>query len=113
MTLRIGSTHERMRFRVPVMTEAQKARLEARVTGRVQGVGYRWFVQAEAERLNLGGSVRNLPDGAVAVEAEGPRPKLLDLVTKLRQGPPAARVERVDIAWLHPHGQTKFQILSG
>jgi acylphosphatase len=95
------------------VTETQKARFGARVTGRVQGVGYRWFVQAEAERLNLGGSVRNLPDGAVAVEAEGSRPKLLDLVTKLRQGPPAARVERVDIEWLHPHGETEFRILSG
>jgi acylphosphatase len=111
MTLRIGSTHERVW--VPAVTGTQKARFEARVTGRVQGVGYRWFVQAEAERLNLGGSVRNLPDGAVAVEAEGPRPKLLDLATKLRQGPPSARVERVDIEWLSPHGQTKFQILSG
>ena len=113
MTLRIGSTHERVRFRVPVVTETQKARLTARVTGRVQGVGYRWFVQAEAERLHLGGSVRNLPDGAVAVEAEGPRPKLLDFLARLRQGPPAARVERVDVDWLSPHGQTKFQILSG
>ena len=113
MTLRIGSTHERVRFRVPVMTETQKARLTARVTGRVQGVGYRWFVQAEAERLDLGGSVRNLPDGAVAVEAEGPRPKLLVFLTKLREGPPAARVERVDAEWLSPHGHTQFRILSG
>jgi acylphosphatase len=113
MTRRIGSTHERVRFRIPVMTETQKARIEARVTGRVQGVGYRWFVQAEAERLNLGGSVRNQPDGAVVVEAEGSRHKLLELLSKLRQGPPAARVERVDAEWLSPHGQTKFQILSG
>jgi len=113
MTRRIGSTRERVRFRVPVMTETQRARIEARVTGRVQGVGYRWFAQAEADRLNLGGSVRNLPDGAVAVEAEGSRHKLLELLTRLRQGPPAARVERVDAEWLSPHGQTKFQILSG
>ena len=113
MTHRIGSTHERVRFRVPVVTETQKARLTARVTGRVQGVGYRWFVQAEAERLELGGSVRNLPDGAVAVEAEGPRPKLLVLLKRLHEGPPAARVERVDAEWLSPHGQTQFRILSG
>ena len=109
MTLRIGSAHERVG--VPSVTETQ--RLAARVSGRVQGVGYRWFVQAEAERLHLGGSVRNLPDGAVAVEAEGPRPKLLDLLNRLREGPPAARVERVDVDWLAPHGQTQFQILSG
>ena len=113
MTRRIGSTHERVRFRGPAVTGTQDARLEARVTGRVQGVGYRYFVLAEAERLSLGGSVRNLPDGAVAVEAEGPRPKLLDLLERLRQGPPAARIDRVDVDWLSPHGQTVFTILSG
>ena len=92
---------------------SDRVRVVALVSGSVQGVGYRWFVQAEADRLNLGGSVRNLPDGAVAVEAEGSRHKLLELLTRLRQGPPAARVERVDAEWLSPHGQTKFQILSG
>jgi acylphosphatase len=113
MTLRIGSTHERVRFWDPAVTGTQEARFRATVTGRVQGVGYRYFVLAEAERLRLGGSVRNLPNGAVAVEAEGPRPKLLDLLERLRQGPPAARVERVDVDWLSPHGQTQFIILSG
>ena len=113
MTHRIGSTHERVRSWVPAVTGAQEARLKAKVMGRVQGVGYRYFVLAEAERLSLGGSVRNLPDGAVAVEAEGPRPKLLHLLERLRQGPPDARVERVDVDWLSPHGQTEFIILSG
>jgi acylphosphatase len=113
MTLRIGSTHERVRFWDPAVTGTQEARLKATVTGRVQGVGYRYFVLAEAERLSLGGSVRNMPNGAVAVEAEGSQPKLLDLLERLRQGPPAARVERVDVDWLSPHGQTQFIILSG
>ena len=113
MTLRIGSTHECVRFWDPAVTGTQEARFRATVTGRVQGVGYRYFVLAEAERLRLGGSVRNLPNGAVAVEAEGPRPKLLGLLERLRQGPPAARVERVDVDWLSPHGQTQFIILSG
>ena len=113
MTLRIGSTHDCVRFWDPAVTGTQEARIRATVTGRVQGVGYRYFVLAEAEGLRLGGSVRNLPNGAVAVEAEGPRPKLLDLLERLRQGPPAARVERVDVDWLSPHGQTQFIILSG
>ena len=113
MTLRIGSTHECVRFWDPAVTGTQEARFRATVTGRVQGVGYRYFVLAEAERLRLGGSVRNLPNGAVAVEAEGPRPKLLDLLERLHQGPPAARVERVDVDWLSPHGQAQFIILSG
>ena len=102
-----------MRSVLPSVKESEEARLEARVTGRVQGVGYRYFVQAEAARLGLSGTVRNLPDGAVAVEAEGPRPALHELLGKLREGPPAARVRRVDVDWLSPQGRTEFRILPG
>ncbi len=74
-------------------------RLTARVYGRVQGVGYRHFVWTRARRLGLTGWVRNEPDGSVAVVAEGPRPALESLLDALREGPPAARVERVETAW--------------
>ena len=65
------------------------------VRGRVQGVGFRWFVMAEAERLQLGGYVRNLADGSVEVVSRGPEDALETLEHRLRRGPPAARVDEV------------------
>ena len=64
--------------------------------GLVQGVGYRWFVWREAERLGLRGVVRNLPDGSVEVIAEGVTESLDRLERVLSQGPSVARVERVE-----------------
>jgi acylphosphatase len=66
------------------------------VKGRVQGVGYRWFVEAEAHKLAISGWVRNNPDGSVEVLAMGSREQLLALRAKLRQGPRAARVDEVE-----------------
>lgn len=72
-------------------------RLEATVTGRVQGVGYRYFVRREADRLGLTGYVRNAPDGqTVEVVAEGEERALASLEEALRRGPGSARVTRVD-----------------
>jgi acylphosphatase len=64
--------------------------------GLVQGVGYRWFVWREAERLGLRGVVRNLPDGSVEVIAEGVTEALDRLERALSQGPSVARVDRVE-----------------
>jgi acylphosphatase len=64
--------------------------------GLVQGVGYRWFVWREAERLGLRGVVRNLPDGSVEVLAEGVTEALDRLERALSQGPSVARVDRVE-----------------
>jgi acylphosphatase len=66
------------------------------VSGRVQGVGFRWFVVREAERLGLTGWTRNLPDGRVEIVAQGDTLALETLATQLAEGPPAARVGRVD-----------------
>jgi acylphosphatase len=66
------------------------------VHGRVQGVGYRWFVRNEARALGLVGRVRNLPDGTVEVAAAGPDEALAALRARLREGPPGARVEALD-----------------
>lgn len=65
------------------------------VRGRVQGVGFRWFVRKAAGELGLRGSVRNLPDGSVEVIAAGPADALVSLEERLRNGPPAARVSEV------------------
>lgn len=67
-----------------------------RVAGRVQGVGFRWFVAESARRAGLAGEVRNLRDGRVEVRARGDEPSLGRLEQALRSGPPAARVERLE-----------------
>ena len=69
------------------------------IRGRVQGVGFRWFVVRRAEGLGLGGWVRNREDGAVEVEADGPRAALERLLAMLRRGPEGARVTEVEEAW--------------
>jgi acylphosphatase len=89
------------------------ARFVARVEGRVQGVGYRLFVRSRAEEIHLTGSVRNMPNESVRVEAEGPREALEALIEDLREGPPGARVDRVDVEWLPPTGATRFRIEMG
>ena len=65
------------------------------VRGRVQGVGFRWFVIHSAERLRVTGWTRNLADGRVEVFAQGEPPALEALAQDLRTGPRAARVEEV------------------
>jgi len=72
-----------------------RAGLRAIVRGRVQGVGFRMFVVREAHRLGLAGYTRNLPDGTVEVLATGDAAKLDQLVLRLEQGPPGARVDAV------------------
>lgn len=81
------------------------ARLTALVRGRVQGVGFRYFARRTAAGLGLRGYVRNRPDGAVEVVAEGPRPTLEELLRRLERGPAGARVEQVEVAWSAPEGK--------
>ena len=75
------------------------ARLDAVVRGRVQGVGFRYFVLREARRLDLDGWTSNEADGGVRVVADGPRQTLETLLEALREGPPASIVERVVVDW--------------
>lgn len=72
-------------------------RLRVVVSGRVQGVGYRYFAQAEAASRGLAGYVRNLQDGNVELVAEGPIELLDSLVIALQQGPQLARVDGVQV----------------
>lgn len=73
-----------------------RERLEADIHGLVQGVGYRWFVQRQAAALGLDGWVANTPDGSVRVVAEGQPAGVERLLALLHEGPPGARVERVE-----------------
>jgi acylphosphatase len=76
------------------------AAIRAVVSGRVQGVGFRDYVEMRARFLRLAGYVRNLPDGrAVEVIAEGPRDALEQLIEHLREGPAMSRVDAVEIEW--------------
>ncbi len=75
------------------------ARVHAIVRGRVQGVGYRFFVIEEATRQGVRGWVRNLPDGSVETLAEGTRPALDRLLAVLAVGPSGAQVTDIDVRW--------------
>jgi acylphosphatase len=79
-----------------------RARLEATITGEVQGVGFRYFVLRVALRLGLHGNVRNRADGSVEVVAEGPRRLLDELVRELWRGPRGAQVVDVRTTWRAP-----------
>jgi acylphosphatase len=81
------------------------------VRGRVQGVGFRWFVEREAHTLGIAGWVRNNPDSSVEVLAMGTTQQLDGLRARLEQGPRAARVDNVEEFDTQPvAGLTKFRI---
>jgi len=63
------------------------------ISGRVQGVGFRWSVRSRADALGISGFVRNLPDGRVEVVADAPDNLLTDFEEYLKTGPPGARVD--------------------
>ncbi|MEJ2749693.1 MAG: acylphosphatase [Anaerolineae bacterium] len=86
-------------------------RLIAVISGRVQGVSFRYYTQQAANELHLSGWVANLPDGTVKVVAEGPEERLHKLIDKLRQGPPSSRVDAVTIDWQEAGQEfTRFSI---
>ena len=99
---------------MPESDSGDLVRLDATVTGRVQGVGFRWFVLQEAAELGLDGWVANTPGGAVRCVAEGPRSRLERLLERLRTGPPAAVVEHVSDAFMPATGTLgAFSVRSG
>lgn len=83
-----------------------KRRLYAVVEGRVQGVGFRWFVLETVRRKypKILGWVKNTMDGKVEVLAEGSEKDVEGLLNQLKHGPSAARVERVHTRWTEPRG---------
>jgi len=85
------------------------------VSGQVQGVGYRYFARDAAEKIGLGGYVRNLLDGRVEVYAIGGRAQLDQLAADLKRGPRHAFVENVaiEIAELFPDFASTFTIELG
>jgi acylphosphatase len=96
------------------MASAEKSQPQARrflVRGRVQGVGFRWFVEREAQILQIAGWVRNNHDGSVEVLAMGTLEQLAGLRSRLQEGPRAARVDDVEESEAKPvAGLNSFQV---
>ncbi|HSX22936.1 MAG TPA: acylphosphatase [Gaiellaceae bacterium] len=87
---------------------ADVVRVRVRISGHVQGVGFRWGVGSRARSLGLGGSVRNLPDGTVEAFLEGPRDRVESVVDWCRHGPSGAKVDAIEVAEEPPIDEIKF-----
>ncbi len=95
------------------MSEPAFQRMIAVVRGHVQGVFFRAHTREVARQLHLTGWVANQADGTVRVVAEGPRAALEALRAWLRQGPPLARVEEVQVEWAEPTGEFRDFYIRG
>lgn len=87
----------------PIEPTAIRAKLL--VKGKVQGVGYRAFAVRVASKRGLCGGVRNLDDGQVELEVEGPKDKIVMLIEDAKTGPPASQVTAVEVEWSPATGQ--------
>ena len=95
------------------MSKNDMHRLHAHIEGRVQGVGFRYFVVKAAQDKNVTGWVRNRYDGRVEVVAEGELADLNRLLAQLRQGPTSSDVKNVDYAFSEARGEfNRFSVLS-
>ena len=81
--------------------------MTALVSGRVQGVGFRYWVRQEAESLGLVGAATNLPDGRVEVVVEGPRDDCATLLAALQSSGTPGYVAEVQVGWSQPSGEAK------
>ena len=87
------------------MSADHQDRIEIIVRGRVQGVGFRYFVLQQAQDLALTGWTQNQSDGAVLTVAEGPRAALEELASRLRLGPPMSRVGECTVQFQTAHAE--------
>lgn len=81
-----------------------------KVFGRVQGVGFRYYAQKQAQELGIAGYVRNLRDGSVYIEAEGQESALEQFILWCEEGPAWARVTKVEKQWIPLQGSRIFEI---
>lgn len=84
--------------------------LDIKISGRVQGVGFRWEARSLAKKLNLFGFVRNLPGSRVYIEAEGDEESLEKFLTWCRKGPWLSKVENVEVEKAESKGYNDFEI---
>ena len=91
---------------------AENVRVRAVISGRVQGVAFRFETQWAAERIGVQGWVRNRPDGTVEAVFEGERTRVEEMLAWCRRGPALARVAAVDVQWEDYRGDlVEFRIL--
>ena len=88
------ATHSKKNFTVNI-----------KITGKVQGVGFRYFVLRQAQDLGINGWVRNKPNGDVEALAQGEKEGLDHFIAKMKQGPAFSRVEDVSLNWVNEADQ--------
>lgn len=93
-----------------MVTEIKPRRMTVLVTGVVQGVGYRRFVQRRAQDLGLNGFAENLSDGKVEVVAEGSLEALEQLLHWIKRGPAHADVRHVEVSYAETTGLNGFYV---
>ena len=81
------------------------------VSGRVQGVAFRWHAVETARELGVTGWIRNLPDGSVEGHVEGPAERVERMLDWLRHGPPIARVTGVAVSETAARHEPGFEVL--
>ncbi|HOJ62614.1 MAG TPA: acylphosphatase [bacterium] len=84
---------------------SEQNRIHALVSGRVQGVGFRYFTQRVAQSMNLVGEVRNTRDGRVEIIAEGDPQTLKKFLRRIEEGPSLSHVSAVDVEWMPATGR--------
>lgn len=92
------------------MVDSEKTRYSVRITGRVQGVGFRYSAVNKAERLQISGYVRNMPDGSVYMEIEGAPEKVEQMLAWCYQGPRTAWIDQVREYKEPPKGYKGFSV---
>ncbi len=85
----------------------KELRIIIKVSGIVQGVFFRYTTRKVARKLNLSGYVKNMPNGSVFIEAEGPEDKLKELLKFAKVGPKNARVDQIEHEFAPPNYQFK------
>jgi acylphosphatase len=95
------------------MTTEENVRAHVFIAGRVQGVAFRWETQRVAEKHQVRGWVRNLPDSRVEAVFEGLRPQVNAVLDWCREGPAIARVDEIDIQWEDFKGEFEDFAITG
>ena len=85
-------------------------RAHVKIYGRVQGVWFRASTKEMADKLGIKGWVRNMPDGTVEAVFEGDDKSVEKMIEWCHRGPPLARVDRVEVEYEEPQGETSFRI---
>ncbi|MGM0482619.1 MAG: acylphosphatase [Patescibacteria group bacterium] len=90
--------------------ETDIKRINALVSGKVQGVFFRAYTKKRAQEKGISGWVRNLEDGRVEVIAEGSEKAIGSLVDFLWEGSPSSQVDNVKVEWQEPEGESGFRV---